>query len=278
MSQLDKHIKDSSRIDVYQEADVHKEWSKFLKKIDHEATGSQANIVSISRLKYWAAAACLIGLAMAVIFINPEQKTLWVSADVDTITLPDGSVATLADGAHLYYPNSFENSTKRKVVSQGSVHYDVVENPDKPFIVNFKRISIEVLGTSFKLDDVLAGLYVENTSGKVKVAEIKNPSKSVILERGESILFTPSGFNSLEEEVSTGKPHSIYQIYEYLFTQSAGSIYISDRSNIPGRKVIRIDLDQNIEDVFKQLERKTRMKYTKGSCPLCYQIHSIAVK
>ena len=66
------------------------------------------------------------------------------------IKLSDGSNIWLNSGSVFKYPTVFDQSS-REVYIEGEAFMEVAHNKRKPFIVNAKEFSIEVLGTSFNV-------------------------------------------------------------------------------------------------------------------------------
>lgn len=65
-----------------------------------------------------------------------------------TVLLSDGSVVTLGANSRLSYPATLAGTT-RTVYLSGEAFFDVVKNPDKPFLVYANETVTKVLGTSF---------------------------------------------------------------------------------------------------------------------------------
>ena len=64
--------------------------------------------------------------------------------------LPDGTTVNLNSGSKLIFPIEFSGSF-RNVTLVGEAFFDVIPNPDKPFIVKTSEINVKVLGTAFNL-------------------------------------------------------------------------------------------------------------------------------
>lgn len=113
----------------------------------------------------------------------------------NTITLADGSLATLNSESTIRYSKDF-GVKDRVIFLEGEAFFDVVHNPDKPFIVLANNLKTTALGTSFNVnayeEDVQA---VSLATGKVKV-EIANPASAkeqklgVILTPGEQAVWS----------------------------------------------------------------------------------------
>lgn len=67
-----------------------------------------------------------------------------------TVLLPDGTKVYLNAQSSLSYPASF-GQQERRLRFTGEAYFDVVTNPEKPFIVDNPAMSVKVLGTVFNL-------------------------------------------------------------------------------------------------------------------------------
>lgn len=67
-----------------------------------------------------------------------------------TVLLSDNSVATLAKGSSIRYPQQFA-ANERRVYLTGEAFFDVAKNPDQPFLVYTHETVTKVLGTSFRI-------------------------------------------------------------------------------------------------------------------------------
>ena len=68
------------------------------------------------------------------------------------LTLPDGTNVWLNARTTIKYPLSFSKET-RQVELDGEAYFDVVENKDKPFVIQTTKGRLEVLGTVFDVED-----------------------------------------------------------------------------------------------------------------------------
>ena len=116
-----------------------------------------------------------------------------------TLKLPDGSVVKLNAGSSIRYPQEFVGH-ERNVSLQGEAFFDVVENPDKPFVISTDGLETRVLGTSFNVRSYQdeAEIKVAVVTGKV---EISGPD-------GNSSVLLPSEMGIFErEKASITKDH-----------------------------------------------------------------------
>lgn len=110
------------------------------------------------------------------LFINDQSSDQIEKVNKGTesmnILLPDGSKVTLEPNSSVSYPEAFDKEM-REVSLVGEAFFDVVKNPDQPFIVHFNELVVKVLGTSFTIsapkDDNKMQVLVK--TGKVSVFE-----------------------------------------------------------------------------------------------------------
>ena len=158
-------------------------------KIDHDhhlssrKTGLPLFTIWLTR----AAAILLIPVLSYLLYTLSENKaeTLrYANITVDSVEIvaPIGSrtVVQLSDGSEVYlnygskikYPLIFSNQT-REVLLTGEGYFNVVHNPEKPFIVKTKTMNVKALGTSFNILAYPGNNLVETTliSGKLVLEE-----------------------------------------------------------------------------------------------------------
>lgn len=71
--------------------------------------------------------------------------------DQQQLVLPDGSIVWVNAGSILLYPSEFTDNM-RKVYLSGEACFEVVKNPDQPFIVSTQHLDVQALGTTFSID------------------------------------------------------------------------------------------------------------------------------
>lgn len=148
---------------------------------------------------------------------------------VSTVQLPDGSKVWLNGGSHLKYPTQFDKKN-RKVELKGEGYFDIITQPDKPFIVNAgNNYAVQVYGTEFNLSAYEEDNDIKTTliSGSVRL--LINDTEQIILPNEKTT------YNK-----STGKLHveSVNTLYETCWKN--GWIYFKDHP---------------MKDVLKTMER-----------------------
>ena len=152
----------------------------------------QQNFPRIGRSGYWAAAASVAGviLALALRLLNPEVPKITNSTlsadqplqeteqqdpiirfvDKQLVQLPDGSTALLNEGAELTYDSRTFGAGNRKVMLKGEAFFDVVSDPSKVFIVQSGGVQTTVLGTAFNVKALPGRNEIQVTVARGKVS------------------------------------------------------------------------------------------------------------
>lgn len=159
---------------------VRAEGEKIDSLTDHRIRqGVNQKIQSIKnrRKTYWmsAAAAVFIGVGALVFTSTPEVShkketvQLFTSAEfTKKITLSDGSIVVLQPHSQLVLSKDF-GATDRQINFTGKATFDIAKDKNKPFRINAKDFTVQVLGTKFFLDQTQGQEKVELFEGKVKI-------------------------------------------------------------------------------------------------------------
>lgn len=121
-------------------------------------------------------------------YFDPVEK-LTVSSGmygIKQVVLNDSTIITLAPNSILTYPQKYRGRL-REVALKGKGYFRVTKKPDQPFLVHTGSIDVQVLGTSFVVNDQpqdsIAGVSV--LTGRVNVSHgqqslaILTPNKAV---------------------------------------------------------------------------------------------------
>ena len=166
--------------------------------------------------------------------------------EIDTLEVPRGnkSKLTLSDGttvwvdaaSRLAYPRVFGAKT-REVDIEGEAYFDVVKDPERPFIVHARGMSINVLGTGFNVNTYEPIWYTTLEKGKISVTA---DGKTLLLAPGEQARFgTTAG--TLEKEKVDPYPYVAWK---------DGEIYMENASfaKIANRLAREYDYELNFAD------------------------------
>lgn len=131
-----------------------------------------------------------------------KQLEYFATSSILNPTLADGTKVSLNQGSTLSTPEKFGD--QREVILSGEAFFDVISNPDKPFIIKTQKTQIEVLGTSFNVNEEVDGnTLVSVAEGKVKFS---SEGESILLNRGMTGIYnSKSGELSISESSNTGE-------------------------------------------------------------------------
>ena len=180
---------------------------------------------------FWRVAAAVIFLISAAFLIksllyNPPQQLIYTAENQSEFTLPDGTSVTLKKGAILKYPEAFEE--ERRVEFEGEAFFDVVSNPEKPFIIQADETETRVLGTSFNLKTATAYSSFELVlvEGKVSFSTV---TEKVILTPGQRVALGPNGL--LEKTENNNQNFQAWQTGNLVFQNTTMEKVFQDIGN-----------------------------------------------
>ena len=180
--------------------DVDAAWQKVSARLAVAAPPARRTIAFPAWTR-WAAAATVIGLGttFALLWKGGSLETaaptqLVAAAQMQVVTLTDGSQVTLQKGSKLAFSPDFGKSDTREVTLEGVAFFNVTKDAAHPFVVKGETFSVKVLGTSFEVDENTDRIVVE--TGRVEVVA---GSEKVVLTSGETVDFKGG---SLQKEVA----------------------------------------------------------------------------
>ncbi|MCG8387747.1 MAG: DUF4974 domain-containing protein [Cytophagales bacterium] len=189
-------LKKSWELDTHQPPGGHKDrlFAKVVSGIDDHSFRHQDNGITRRFLKYAVGALLffLVGILLSKQdFFSPylPQKVALIKKEnlngqKSTIHLPDGSKVFLNGGSKLTYPSSFEKNT-REVELMGEAYFDVVSDPNYPFVVRALGVEIKAIGTEFNVNVLNENVTVGLVEGNVEVILTESRENSLMLKPGE---------------------------------------------------------------------------------------------
>ncbi|TLV00718.1 FecR family protein [Dyadobacter luticola] len=147
---------------------------------------------------------------------NDSETLTWTEIENKTtqiklVNLPDGSSVILKKNARLRYPKHFTKE-KREVELAGEAFFEVVKNPEQPFLVYAGNMVTKVKGTSFSIrandedDEVklvvktgIVEVSANDTGKKENGAEVKK----LVLKPNEQVTFNRKNQTMIAKTVTT---------------------------------------------------------------------------
>ncbi|SDD49268.1 FecR domain-containing protein [Niabella drilacis] len=146
-------------------------WEQVQAQIDNTASAPPRRPARIMRMKWWQAgaiAASFAGLVVLFFMMNrPGPREYTAQAAARNIRLKDKSSIVLYPNARLEIDKNF-NEKDRVVVLKGDAQFDIARDPGRPFIIHNQDMDVQVLGTSFTIQQRADFNTVFVRSGKVK--------------------------------------------------------------------------------------------------------------
>lgn len=187
------------------------------------------------------------------------------------VKLPDGSRVWLNSGASLSYPELFKGDKRSVILTDGQAFFEVTENKDKPFLIKAGTLNVQVLGTSFEIENSPAGqTTVVLATGKVSVA---NESEAVTLTQAGETAFVEHESATLQKRQgnATGiapwrhprldfDGQTLAEVFEIL-EQRYNTVFTINRTNLLDRKVTITVGGESLEQVLKPLSFTYNFNY-----------------
>lgn len=236
------------------------------------------------RLVLYRVAASLALVGIVIYLISLQQKDQPIAQKVPamltrltergqkvTLRLPDGTVVKLNSRSQLVFPEKFSGGS-RQVSLQGEAYFEVVHNPSSPFIVKTAQSSVQVLGTSFNVNEKSAeGTEVTLVSGKVEVSASNlnpislKPNQQAIIRPDKGVIDTAavdvSKFVEWTDDVLRFEQMPMKEVVSRLEDWYGTEIVIKGKEIEGCRITARYD-SESLENVLKSLGFMLKAKYT----------------
>ena len=171
-------------------------WQRLMKRINNQPIRKSIQKIYV---RLAAAAAILVLVFLAGIgfgddflktqTVAPYTKIIAPVGNKTQVVLPDSTYVWLNSGSELSYPSNY--SAKNRIVSmKGECFFDVVKDPEHPFIINISKFKIKVFGTRLNVneDNSKDMANVTLVSGKVQVLNLQDKLISVLMP-GQQLMF-----------------------------------------------------------------------------------------
>ena len=134
-----------------------------------------------------------------------------------SIVLPDGTKVWVNAGSKLTYDNNYGNKL-REVSLSGEAFFDVIKNPEKPFVIHTPKMDIKVLGTAFNVRCYPNEKKTETSliRGRIEVTLKDRSSEKIYLSPNEKL--TLINDDIISSEPSAKKVKRIAETTEPLVT------------------------------------------------------------
>jgi transmembrane sensor len=183
-----------------------------------------------------------------------ENEILTATGSKMHQVLPDGTSIWLNSGSRISYSKSF-GAYGREVNLTGEAFFDVVSNPNKPFVIHTARIDIKVLGTRFNVKSYPTDKTTETTliRGSIEVS-LKNKSQDkIVLKPDQKLVVSNEDSISLQQSPRRRDVHRAIVpaiVGKPTYERNTGAII--ETSWVDNKLIFQ---DQNFADLAVQMER-----------------------
>jgi ferric-dicitrate binding protein FerR (iron transport regulator) len=202
-----------------------------------------------------------VALIAGLYFLLVEEPVNQITVKTEfgetkTITLPDKSIISLNANSSLTYASDFYEN--RRVQLKGEAYFDIaslIENGrKKPFrVLTASGMKVEVLGTSFNINDRKTLPQVVLDHGRVLLSAVNNKIQPVTLRAGE--------LSELDKEEQN---FVVKQVDPSIFTSWKDGILFFKEESLDGIALL-LQQNYNLDLIFESPGLETR-KFT-GSTP-----------
>lgn len=144
----------------------------------------------------WATAAGLAALAVLLVARMPVVEVPAVShrtalGEQRSIALGDGSIVTLNTLSEAAV--HFDDTARRVTLLRGEAMFDVVQDAERPFVVESGSLSVRVVGTKFSVYRKGASTQVAVVDGVVTAMANRGSADRIELRGGQGAIFDDGG-------------------------------------------------------------------------------------
>ncbi|MBS1917827.1 MAG: FecR family protein [Bacteroidetes bacterium] len=192
---------------------------------------------------------------------DPEKNTIseisTKNGSKTTLTLPDGTIVKLNAGSKISYDDKVYGSSLREVNLTGEAFFDVVKNPEKPFVIHTGKINIRVLGTAFNVKSYPGEKNTETSliRGSLEVTVKDRPSEKYILKPNEKLIVANDETVKISATIKRAEKQPTVQepivALKHLTYEPKDSTIV-ETSWVENKLIFQ---DQNFKDLATQLER-----------------------
>lgn len=276
---VDKFIDSNER----NQADPDQEVSETMWR--HISASVEKEPVSAFSRRPWRilAVACSLLVISVVSFLGYQEyagKTEEVitrtalPGEKSVITLTDGSKVYLNSGSSISFPKTFGKT--REITLEGEAFFEVVRNPEQPFMVSTGDVVTKVLGTSFNIEAFSKDdIRVSVATGRVQVSELtdashESPARTIFLNPSQQITFQNHHFNldSIDiEKVTAWKSNTLrfddapLSVVGVLLSRWYGVTISFDNADIVNCRITGQYKDLQLEEVLRSIRYMYNIEY-----------------
>ncbi|MBT1698761.1 FecR domain-containing protein [Fulvivirgaceae bacterium PWU4] len=197
---------------------VNAEWQRLSDAINR---GAQQNTSPWYRYRWAASVAALAFLATFVwlFVLNRDITHATAFGEIAEVSLPDGSSVMLNANSRLSYAASWADDEPREVWLTGEAFFEVKKRntADGRFIVHSKNTRVEVLGTSFNVNNRKQETTVVLNTGRVALQKDDDrDTVRVMMKPGDLVTLSPVT-NRVKKQRVNPEIYSSWKDHKFIF-------------------------------------------------------------
>jgi transmembrane sensor len=247
--------------------DTEKALQTVATKLDEqENVRKPGRVFTLKRMVAVAASLIIMFFIGWLAFNGPHTRTVLAATDVQEVQLQDGSRVYLRKGAVLKFPDRFVKNN-RAVSLTGEAFFEVVRNPEKPFIITAAKSEVTVLGTSFS---VIAGIDTVELivkTGRVNFNSLDHTGNKVLVSAGEKALCTN---NNITKEANADPNFNAWQSKQLVFKNTSLTQVAATLS-----RYYKVNIELNKKDSAQMAQ--TGITVTFSNQPLSSVLHELSL-
>jgi len=178
----------TGKIEKDGDIDIDAEW----RRMELDITPARS-LPLIPFLKVAASVILVSALAFTGIKIARNRTERAPSADLSSVTLPDGTLLSLNAGSKVTYRKGFGTS-HRNLLLKGEGYFEVKSDKRLPFVIEAGESRIRVTGTKFNVNAYhRKEIRVTVMAGSVSLYDASRPSNQETLSAGETGIYNRDG-------------------------------------------------------------------------------------
>jgi transmembrane sensor len=211
--------------------------------VDHELSAGQAQniwqgierelqisrpVVRVRALGWLRVAAVLLLVAGASLITyyatSGKEEVQTQYAEIKQLELPDGSKVALNANSVISYSKEWDTSKPREVWLNGEAFFDVSHlhkgnvpvRPGQRFIVHANGVDVEVLGTSFNINNRHGAAKIMLSSGSIELKFTDKKMANILMKPGEVVNYA-EGAKKIEKRVADVAKASAWKEHRWEF-------------------------------------------------------------
>lgn len=162
------------------------------------------------------------GILFFIRIFNTETVYATGYGQTKNIELPDGSIVMINANSTLHYANDWQQTHRREVWLRGEAFFNVRRKPEwqhAKFIVHTDELDVEVLGTSFNVNNRRGVVKVVLNSGKVLLNQTDNHQRNFVMKPKDLVEFAQRN-KSFMKRVVEPEVYTSWRHHKLIFKQT----------------------------------------------------------